>query len=249
MTDQVRDLPLAAQLERDDDLAVIMGTSIAELRSGLVLVGGSDFHLAGKHSQKTHGHGGSGEIHGQFGEVLPPDMARLGGQTHDALHGQYGGGFASVGPYEGNDPMTLAEMREGGHLKIGTPTKSWEKELRLQEEDGWFAPGTGRMEGLLTHEYGHHLMHDPSNKTGGQTDQQVRRAAEVAHDHALSKGGPFGLFTSDYSFEGHTMQERDAELFAGFHWGGNDRPLWIREWGAALHGELGLDGTPLREQI
>lgn len=99
------------------------------------------------------------------------------------------------------------------------------------------------LEAMFVHEFGHALLGHPR---GSLYDDRVARARGSARMKAVQMRGDRDLSTSRYSKK--NQHEEEAELFAWYHWGGDERPEWVIAWGRELHRMLGLDDTPLREQ-
>lgn len=115
--------------------------------------------------------------------------------------------------------------------------------LRMREDTGFFAPGTGSNHGVMTHELGHAILQ------GGawvRPAEDRRRARVYADGEARSAGARrrrwLGYDLSTYG--GTHRNEGEAELFANYHWGEDRRPNWVRVWGEAFHDALGLDPQP-----
>ncbi|MFL6416847.1 MAG: hypothetical protein ACJ74Y_14380 [Bryobacteraceae bacterium] len=133
------------------------------------------------------------------------------------------------------------------------------KELANAEKTGWFAEGTGNVNGFITHESAHALFHAEQEIRPGLFRQKVvggnidaRNAAlKAATKQAASDGIPEHLQisrVSGYAAASGSREELEAELFSQYHWNPNP-PAFVKAWGETLHREMGIDATPFREVV
>lgn len=133
------------------------------------------------------------------------------------------------------------------------------KDLKGAEESGWFAEGTGNVRAFITHESGHAMFHAEQQiksgffKTkvvGGNID--AREAALKAATQEAKRQGipPHETISrvSGYAAASGSREELEAELFSQYHWSPNP-PSFVKVWGQTLHQEMGVDGTPFREEV
>jgi hypothetical protein len=156
----------------------------------------------------------------------------------------YGHGFTAVVPldprHHKNGVIAGIDYQDRLHVD---KKRLWDGFLKKREAEGWLAPGTGTVEGVITHEYGHRLLQ--GSTAGGPERAERSRALGAAQLAANQAGGPASLVTGQYSRK--SRSEAEAELFSHYHWGGEQRAPWVRAWGDTLHRELGYDPTPMSE--
>jgi hypothetical protein len=199
------------------------------------------FHLPGKHNQQTHGHENAGtDLTPELRKHLPPEDAERVGRLLGVLSDRYGVGFDKVGPIPPSRIDQDIADTYGSKLRVNRRLLS-DRVLAKAERQGWLAPGSGTVEGLITHEYAHRLLDDGSHgKASLATTAQTR-----ARLRADAVGAPRPQAVSDYAKSNGA--EVTAELFANYHFGGDRRAPWVVTWGETLHQELGVDPTPLSE--
>lgn len=179
-----------------------------------------------------------------------PEMRKRVLKINKLFAERYGHGLPAVEnvkfieQYGRDTSGTIAYIRNDRFLGLN-PKKISNMQLEYNEKIGWFAPGTGNIEGVLVHEYGHALLQSTYGRlyyTGAAAQRISLNATRAARDAGMPPGVP-GLSVSKYS---HTDRyEAEAELFAFYHMGGAKRPNWVIKWGETLHHEMGLDPTPI----
>jgi len=141
----------------------------------------------------------------------------------------------------------LAYVRNGNILGV-SPDLLRDSIVRVEQQKGWFISGTGRIEDVMVHEYGHFLF----GRFGPSAWNDVRRntAFIKAESAARAVGMPAGHVGSTVSgYAATSANEAKAELWAFYHMGGARRPQWVITWGRTLLHELGLDPTPLCKDL
>jgi 2'-5' RNA ligase len=169
---------------------------------------------------------------------LPGSLAGRIQGVNEQFHDRYG---FSIGNAEPLSPNSRAFAQVTGSTLLFNPKQLRDGPLIRAERDGWLAPGTGKVEGAMTHELGHLLLHGNYGPGAGGKGQTAMIKAKVAARNA-------GMTTGVVSRYGQGSRiEADAELFAHYHWGGAKREPWVVAWGETYHRELGLDATPFSE--
>ena len=116
------------------------------------LTAAAAFHLPGGHDQDKHGGDGGGGAIDLIGQLeaagLDHDRAVRVNRVNQAFHDRYGVGFTSVEP---TDEHGLVAEVVGDKLMIN-PALAVDSRIARAEASGFLAPGTGDLEGLMTHE-------------------------------------------------------------------------------------------------
>jgi hypothetical protein len=159
---------------------------------------------------------------------------------------------------EGKNALAFVENNQKtGGSNDGTvfvQGRDMRRELKESADEGWTADGTGTVQGLITHESAHAMMHSNLTiTTNSRGKQKVTGEHTKARDKAWAVaervGRQDGYSVWDVSDYARTSMERgeiEAELFSTYHWGTNP-PRFVQEWGKALHKEMGVDPTPFKE--
>lgn len=211
----------------------------------------------------------SGALRTQSGIVVEPGIHSgtkdAAVQVSGLMRDRYGLNLRNVktiGPGHPEYPDTMAFVepnfnnanngRNEGNIFI--QAQDLTGKLRVNEKNGWLAPGCGNTKALLTHESSHSLFHaNQSVKVGllgnvkvkggniEARDKAFRAAAKAAHRDGVSIWS-----TSGYASTAGVREELEGELFSRYHWG-TDPPRFVEVWGQTLHKELGVDPTPFKE--
>lgn len=127
------------------------------------------------------------------------------------------------------------------------------KKLKQSEDMGWYGPGSGTLEALITHESSHSMFHANQTVKGGfggpkvvGGDLKARDKAMRAAFKAARREGRSVWSVSNYANAAHNREELESEMFSQYHWGTNP-PKFVVAWGQSLHKELGVDPTPFKE--
>lgn len=185
-------------------------------------------------------------------------------QVNDLFARRYGVSFDTVehsSTYAKEEPETkihknaIAYVRNRfGVMTLGLNPKISQGMFKKAEKIGLWPPGTGHVQSLMTHEFAHALLQGDGlvslwqrdSSTLGKALKTAKEAARAANMPPPGKGIGVGE-VSTYAKENN--REAEAELFAFYHWGGSKRPPWVVVWGETLHRELGLDPTPITEDL
>jgi len=182
-------------------------------------------------------------------------------EVSDLIRSRYNYNIESVkvlGPKNPEYPSTLAYVvnRQGQGGKNGevfVQTKDLTETMLKNEKTGFFAPGTGTVKSLLTHESFHSIFHADQKVVPGFVapkvvggNIKVRDKALKAAAKAARKDGQTLWDTSGYAASAGVREELESEMFNSYHWGTNP-PRFVKVWGETLHRELGVDPTPFKE--
>jgi hypothetical protein len=164
-----------------------------------------------------------------------------------------------LGPKEPEYPGTAAFVELSGFMgkrneQIAyVQSKDLRKQLKHSEDSGWYGPGSGTPEALITHESSHSMFHANQTIKNGFAGQKVIGGNMEARDKAMraafkeaKKEGRSVWSVSGYAKSAQVREELEAELFSQYHWGTNP-PDFVVAWGKTLHKELGVDPTPFKE--
>jgi hypothetical protein len=123
------------------------------------------------------------------------------------------------------------------------------KDAPHEERNGWHPPGTGSVEGTIVHEYAHYFLQSFNGLPSYSGGVKQRISLDAAHA-AREAGAPPGVLGSSVGNYAKTdREEAEAELFAFYHMGGSKRPAWVIKWGETLHHGIGLDPTPICQDL
>lgn len=153
--------------------------------------------------------------------------------------------------------LAYVRQENDGTVVLGvTASNLTDKEVAWGQSLGWQAPGTGKVEDTIVHEFGHYLLMSSSspydntmlrnalNDAKSATTQSLRDTVSAGGTLTPGSSGSVSQI-SDYAMQNYN--EQMAENFTAYHMGGDARPDWNIAWGNALMTGLGLDPTPLRE--